>query len=92
LARLLADDNSPLLSFDFVDRRSGQQVRPDFATLEAIAFTAWWSNVRKRLTGAAYTIDDIIRDLMDTYVIAPKDRRAEERRSETPRRHKNADA
>src|SRR5215813_5893889 len=66
LARLLADDNSPLLSFDFVDRRSGQQVRPDFATLEAIAFTAWWSNVRKRLTGAAYTIDDIIRDLMDT--------------------------
>jgi hypothetical protein len=89
LARYLADANSPLQSFSFADRQTGAEVEPGFETLEAMAFSAWRARTQEQLTAAAYIIDDIINDLMATYVISTRERRGTERRSEEPRRGAN---
>jgi TIR domain len=50
LARLLAADDSPLQSFDFVDRRTGEQVQLDFRMIESMAFKSWYSRTEQELT------------------------------------------
>jgi TIR domain len=86
LAHLLADANSPLESFSFFDRRTGQEVNMEFDALEHMAFDTWRSLERERLRGAAYIIDGVISQLMTDYIITSKDRRAVERRGESSRR------
>ena len=80
-ARFLASPDSPLQSFDFVDRRTGEQVNPRFETLEPIAYRSWDSNAKEGLSGVVYIIDDIVRVLTNAYVITSKERRGGERRS-----------
>jgi hypothetical protein len=86
LARFLADDNSPLRAFGFADRRTGEQVDPDFRTLEEMAFTSWRSRTEEQLIGAVYVIDDIVNALTMAYVVTSKTRRTAERRGMSRRR------
>ena len=86
LARFLAEANSPLDSFDFADRETGEHVRPGFEDLQAMAFKSWQSNMDEQLIGAVYIIDDIISELMACYVVTSTTRRAGDRRSGTSRR------
>ena len=86
LVEVLVEDNSPLESFEFVDRKTGEQVRLDIKTLQAIAFKSWRSKRKEYMKGAVYIIDDVIDDLMAAYVVTPKTRRAGQRRNETSRR------
>jgi TIR domain len=79
--RFLDGPDSPLLSFDFVDRKTGEPVLPDFQTLETMAFKSWESNSREGLHGIVYIIDDIVRELTNAYVVTWRDRREEERRA-----------
>jgi hypothetical protein len=81
LVRFLTDDGTPLSSFDFVDRNTGESVTPDFRTLEVMAFRSWESNEAKGLRAIVYIIDDIVRGLTGLYVITPRDRREDDRRS-----------
>src|SRR5437764_13645843 len=84
LARFLVDVNSPLQSFDFADRQTGEHVQPRFEDRQAIAYTSWQSNTEEQLIGAVYIIDDIISELMATYVITSKTRRTGDRRDGAP--------
>lgn len=78
--RFLEGPGSPLQSFDFMDRQTGESTFPDFQTLEAIAFRSWESNSKDGLRAPVYIIDDIVRELTSMYVITSKDRRKGERR------------
>jgi hypothetical protein len=79
--RYLTGPDSPLQSFNFVDRKTGEPAFPDFRTLEAMAFKSWESNSKEGLRAVVYIIDDIVRELTSTYVVTSRDRREEERRS-----------
>jgi hypothetical protein len=78
--RFLEGPGSPLQSFDFLDRQTGESTFPDFQTLEAIAFRSWETNSKDGLRAPVYIIDDIVRELTSMYVITSKDRRKGERR------------
>jgi hypothetical protein len=78
--RFLEGPGSPLQSFHFLDRQTGEPTFPDFQTLEAIAFRSWESNSKDGLRALVYIIDDIVRELTSMYVITSKDRRKGERR------------
>lgn len=81
IVQFLASSDSPLRSFDFIDRRTGESAFPDFQTLETMAFSAWSSALEDRLRAPAYIFDDIITDLTRAYIITAKDRRQGERRA-----------
>ncbi len=112
LVRLLDSEDSPLKSFSYAVRDTGEPVELNFRILQSMALKAWRSKYEQKqspssadvlgewglprgasprdseqdMTGAAYIIDDIVDDIVGTYVITPKDRRAAERRDERPRR------
>jgi hypothetical protein len=112
LVRLLAAEDSPLKSFSYAARNTGEPVELDFTIIQAMALRAWRSKYEQEssspadvleewgiaarsapsrdsgpdMTGAAYVIDDIVDDIVGTYVITPKDRRSAERRGGERRR------
>ena len=100
LVQDLVADDSPLQSFDFVDKKTGEQVRIESSWLERRALNSWRSKSEKysgwgvhmrrqaseNITGAAYIIDDVIDGIMNTYIVTSKNRRSGERRSCIPRR------
>jgi hypothetical protein len=47
LAKLLAADRSPLKSFSFTDRQTGEEVQLDFRLVEKMAFDAWYPRSRQ---------------------------------------------
>jgi hypothetical protein len=47
LARLLTADDSPLQSFDFADRRTGEQTHLGFRRIESMAFKSWYSRTEQ---------------------------------------------
>lgn len=56
-ARLAAAD-SPLRSFEFVDRQSGEQADPGFGLLHGLAFRSWCSKMERRLAAPPAALDD----------------------------------
>lgn len=96
----LMADSSPLHSFNFNDRKTGEQITVSLDWLQRTALKSWRSKKASRFrwdnspasppagdtTGAAYIIDDIIDELEKSYMVSSKDRRAEDRRSDAPRR------
>jgi len=52
LAKLLAADRSPLTSFSFTDRQTGEEVNLDFRMIEKMAFAAWYPR-RKQASARA---------------------------------------
>ena len=101
LVQDLVTGGSPLQSFNFVDKKTGEQVRIDFNWLERRALNSWRSKSEKyagwgvhmggqaseNITGAAYIIDDVIDGIMNNYIVTSKNRRSGERRSQIPRRN-----
>lgn len=51
LAKLLAADDSPLQSFDLVDRGTGEQAHLDFRAIERMAFESWYSKTEQESSG-----------------------------------------
>ncbi len=96
----LVTDCSPLHSFSFADKKTGEQARIDSGWLGRKALNSWRAKSEKysgwglqvtrrpseSITGAAYIIDDLIDEIMEAYVVTSKDRRRVERRSGVPRR------
>jgi TIR domain len=85
LARFLASNDSPLQSFEFVNRINGEERQPDFGTIEDMALLSWQEQPNRK---AAYIIDGIIDELMRVYIVTPHDRRSAERRGQKPRRRR----
>ena len=105
MVRGLTGDHSPLQSFNFIDKTTGEHARIDAMWLERAALDSFrsksvkssgWGIWPEKLqstednTGAAYIIDDLVDAIMNAYVVTSKDRRAGERRSGIPRREEEA--
>ena len=86
LASRLAAEDSPLRSFDFTDRRTGQQVALGYPVIEEIVLTSWRARRGTEQAGAAYVVDDLVTELARSYTVSARDRRTIARRGEPRRR------
>ena len=57
LAKLLAADRSPLKSFSFTDRQTGDEAHLDFRLIEKMAFDAWYPRIKQASARAEPELD-----------------------------------
>jgi hypothetical protein len=86
LAGRLAAEDSPLRSFDFTDRRTGQAVALSYPMIEEIVLASWRARRGTEQEGAAYVVDDMVTELARCYTVTARDRRTIARRGEPRRR------
>ncbi len=103
LVRDLVAENSPLHSFDFMDKESGNEVHLDSSWIERAALDslrkkgdkdAGWGIATRRqsseITCAAYIVDEIMGKIMAVYIVKQADRRSGQRRNRVQRRKDHA--